>query len=602
MVKSTYNSIKVLSEIEHIQQRPGMYIGETENPTHLFHEVFDNSLDEAVSGHATKIDIVLNKDSFTLRDNGRGIPQNWNEEFKTYEPVLVAMKLHSGGKFDKEAYQIAIGLHGIGLVACNALSDQMTIETQRDKSKFFVEFNNALPNNPKIEKVTDKSSYTSVYVHPSPKFFVSTEFDKVAVESRLRLAVTFVPNLVITLNDIVVKPYETKELCRNSSTDIFISIFEDGKESIQVYYGYNLSAQNRDVNNGSVNLLEVNYGSHIRIFERAIKDAWLNIFDPEMKKFLNEDDCLCGVRGFTFVKLMNPSYTSQTKDTLAGSVKNYTTLLNGLSKSIQKDLLSNPKIVAALITKFKDYRTSLNKLSSSEYLNSVIEYGADETIDRSVILDSKLIDCTSNDRVGTELYIVEGDSAGGGIIPLRDPRVHAILPLRGKVMNVVDCDIKHILDNLEVRSLVNAIGAGCLHKEDVSKIRYEKIIISCDADEDGKNISALLLGALCYLVPGVVKAGKVYISETPLWGNYKSRPKDEFVPIFHQKDINPNWKTVRFKGLGSMDPEELCKSLLNPEFRRLRHVEVIDISDVTKIVGDSAYRKKMLVRKHLVEK
>lgn len=596
---ANYNKIKVLSELEHIRLRPGMYIGDTENPTHLFYEVFDNALDEAVSGHAKVISISLTPTSFSIMDDGRGIPQNWNEQYKMHDPVLVALKLHSGGKFDKDAYKISIGLNGIGLVACNALSDEMTIDTCREGKRFVVKFVSGMPQKPIVTDMGALPPYTAVTLSPSPKYFNTVETDKLAISNRLRLAVTFIKDLKITLNGDDVQPYTEKDLCPNCDTDVFQIDYKDGEEYVKCFLGYNTTVQAKSVNRGSVNLLEVNYGSHIRLFERALKDAWFGIIGAEDKKLIHEEDFLCGVRGFTLVQLLNPSYTSQTKDTLSGSVKNFNNLLNGLSKEISRVLQEKPKLVSALLNKFREYRKSLNRLSSSQYLDSVIEYGEEDSINRSIVLDSKLIDCISPDRDKTELYIVEGDSAGGGIIPLRDPNIHAVLPLRGKVMNVVDCDIKHILDNLEIRSLINAIGCGCLHRENVSKIRYQKIIVACDADVDGQNISALILGALCYLTPNVVKSGYVYIADMPLWGQRTAKTK-EFRPIFRQQDLNPHWDTFRFKGLGSMDPEELFKSLLDPTFRRLNLVEVLDIRSVTCIVGSSEFRKKMLMRKGLV--
>lgn len=517
-----YGKIRVLSELEHIRLRPSMYIGSLETPTHLFHEVFDNSLDEAIGGHATQIHITLDEKTHRIGvcDNGRGIPQNYNKEFKMHEPVLVAMKLHSGGKFDKDSYQTAIGLHGIGLVAVNALSEAMEIWTKRDAHRFCVVFDNGLPGSPNIEDWNKDDHGTTVSFIPSAKYFTSLEFDKMAIENRIRLALTFIKGLCITFNGTIVQPWTEKDLCPNTTTNVLSTEFKDGLDLIRVYLGYNESTQNRNFSRGSVNLLEVNYGSHIRVFERALKDAWMAIVDTETRKFLQEDDYLCGLRGYTFVQLANPSYTSQTKDTLGGSVRNYSNLVNGLSKNIERVLNANPKIVEKLLLKFKDYRASLNKLSSSQYFDQVVTYGSDDVVDRSVILDSKLIDCTSNDRDKTELFVVEGDSAGGGIIPLRDPRVHAVLPLRGKIMNVVDVDMVSILNNLEVRSLINSIGCGCLQREDVSKIRYSHIIIAGDADVDGQNIAALVLGALCYLTPKVVMSGHVYIADMPLFGQY----------------------------------------------------------------------------------
>lgn len=597
-----YNSIKVLGSIEAIRTRPGMFIGETDRPTHLLYELLDNAFDEANAGHATTIDVLVDTKSgkMTVCDNGRGFPQGFNEKEGMHDPVVAAMKLHSGGKFDKEAYKVSIGLHGVGLVACNALSDWMTISTGRGKSTFEVKFSDAIPGKPEIRKESGKS-FTKVSLQPSKRFFRSVKSDLKAVEARLALAVTFLGRKIdVTLNGKRVKRLSLQDLCPGCDTDILTATYA-GKngESATLHFGYDTKAVKRDVNHGSVNLLEVNSGVHIRVMEKAVREAWKKVVATDLAEYLEEEDYLCGLRGFILVNLLKPSYTSQTKENLAGNLKDLSEMADALTGELVKVLKKKPKLVASMSAKFRAYRESLNRLSDTKFLDEAISLGEDEgSIDRSLKQGSKLLDCTSKDREGTELYIVEGDSAGGSLIPLRDPKIHAILRLRGKTLNVVDRELSRIIGNEEIRSLLNSLGTGCLHKEDETKVRYERIIIATDADVDGKNILALLLGALCYLTPKLVKSGRIYIAKAPLFGQYDRKGK--FLPCWRQEDLDPAFGVERYKGLGSMNAKEVAESVMNPAKRRIVRVTLKKPDIVTDMVGSPEVRKAMLVSKGLI--
>ena len=600
---SNYDTIKVLPILEAIRKRPGMYIGETNHPTHLFFEILDNSLDEAQAGHANFIQINIGNDFFSVRDNGRGMPQSWNEEYKTYDPVVACTVAHSGGKFDKEAYNLSIGLHGVGMTAVNALSDKMLIETWRKDSKFSVDMIYGVPENIKIDKTNPlRDSGTTIEVWPSGKHFKSVLLEKDIILARIRLAKTFIKNLKINLNSEEVLGYSDAELCPKVDTKIFdLSKTLDNGESFKIKFGYSESDIRKDINRGSVNLLEVNNGAHINVSERAIKEAWKEIVDPTTLAYLSEDDYLCGVSSFILVNLLNPSYSSQTKEKLSGSIKDYDYLIKEIKSLIVKELKSkeNTKLVENLITKFKLYRQSINKASSTKFIDELIQMGdTGEDVTRGISLESKLLDCSSTNREETELFITEGDSAGGGLISQRDPNIHAILPLRGKTLNVINKDIKQILGNLEIRSLINAMGAGCAQREDVSRIRYGKIVIATDADVDGANIMALLLGALCFLTPSVVRSGRIYIATPPLFGQYDKNK--EFIPIWNQEDLDPKKQTLRFKGLGSMDPQELYKSLIDEKHRKIYKIELDDYEKVIKVVGNPEFRKLMFIEEGIL--
>ena len=651
-----YDKVTVLSIIEAVRKNPGMYIGETDNPLHLFHEVIDNALDEATAGYASIIQVSYDDSdgTVTVMDNGRGIPIRWNEEEEEWDPIVIATKAHSGAKFDAEAYDIKIGLHGIGITAVNALSEYLEIATLRDDKSFYVKFDDSEPGKPIIGESPLQG--TKITYKPNKEYFESVRIDKQRILARLRLATTFIPDLKVFYNSRQVEPLTDKDLCRDVDTPVWnIDVTTENGESMLLYFGYNTGTHRRDVQNGSVNLLRVDYGKHIEAMERAVRQAWSYAVDDKTRDYLESDDYLCGLRGFCLVKLRNPTYPSQTKEILGGPIKNFRSLIMDAAPIIADRIASNEVVFEALLRKFKDYRQHLNKLSSSKYLEEVIEVGSNNEYlqDRSIKPKSSFVDCISTSREGTELYVVEGDSAGGGIIPFRDPYKHAILPLRGKVLNVVNMDIKDILENIEIRSLINAIGVGCLHLTNVETVRYEKIIICTDADVDGSSIKALIIGALGYLMPEVIEGGYLYVAIAPLFGQYidsveietdtnfhKLRSEDlvkvegkgkrikarrvsvnnviledgkepetvekvkslgkSFYPVWDFNSRDENYELLRFKGLGSMDPDILSVSVLEPKTRQLQQVTMEDVKIVTDLVGQPTIRKRMLMDAGLV--
>ena len=594
--------IQVLSEAAHLRLRPGMYVGSTSDATHLFNEIIDNSLDEANAGYCTRIDIHYDNESFSVTDNGRGISQAFNNEHKEYDPILIATKLFSGGKFNKDNYKISVGLNGIGLTCCNYLSDKLSITTARDGSLFEVEFVDGIPKKPKISSCGKKDHGTSMEVFPSPNIFESVKINEDVVMSRARLAATFIENLVIFINDKIVEPFKPEDFCPKCDVPMLsANITLSEGEGVQVYFSYDTKATKTDISQGSVNLLSVNRGAHIKLLERVIVDAWQDIFDKETREYLDKYDSLIGLKGFIFINIKEPSWSSQTKDELGGRIASFNKFSEKLVPAIAKQLNTQKfaPFKKALIAKFKDYRSHQNQMTSSKFLDEVLTVGevAGWNINRGIKQDSKLVDCSSTDRENTEIYIVEGDSAGGNLIAKRDRKIHAILPLRGKVLNVVNKGLEEILNNLEIRSLINAIGCGVKHKEDPSLIRYSKIIIASDGDVDGKSIQALLIGALCYLIPKTVQKGLVYVAEAPL---FAQTHKKEFIPVWNEKDLVPGVKTSRFKGLGSFNADELYFAVLNPATRRLHQITSDSPLDAAEIVGNPSARKDMLLRKGVI--
>lgn len=605
---NTYNEIEKLNIIQAMRLRSGMYLGTTEEPHHLFNEVFDNALDEALSGNCSEISITLSDDNETLsvHDNGRGFPNHFNSE-GVHDVITSCTEAHSSGKFNHEAYKRSIGLHGIGITAVNAVSDKFSIYTVRDKVATIAEFSRGELQN--FSQIEDKSSVgTTVTVHADHSIYKSIKFDKTKIQSRLELAVTFC-DVKITFNGLEVNKLDDKDFAPNINTrlmNIDVTIPREFSEIVKgetvlrkvnerafIKFGYNMSGTRSDTSRGSVNLLRVDSGAHIRCFEKAIVEAWQSLVDEDTKNYLNSGDYLIGLSGFILVELTNPQYNSQTKDALSGTATDYRYIVKALVPSIIKELKSDKKLMEALIRKFKDYRSNLNKLSTSNYLDEMIKLGdSGSTTSRKLSIGSKLIDCTSKKREGTELYLAEGRSAAGGLIPYRNPKLHAILPLRGKVKNIIDLDIKDIVSNAEIRTLINAMGTGCFHKEDPDRCRYEKIIIETDADSDGYQIQALLLGVFLYCTPLTLKSGRIYIMETPLFGQYVD---NKFVPRWDESEINRKDHFLRFKGLGSFDANELASVSFDQDNRHLRQVTIDDANKAMKLIRSSSSKRQVMI-------
>jgi len=600
----TYDTIRVLENIEAIQLRPGMYIGSTEHPTHLAVEVIDNAIDEAIGGHTKLVSVLLNKNksSLSVIDHGRGFPYKSN----TGEDAVIASatKLHSGGKFGGDGYVTSSGLHGVGLVAVNALSSYLCISTARN-SKFRTylfengtyqsTLDNCIPN------INDPIIHSGSLVEfsPNPKFFESTVIRESVIVDKLKLAATLLPDIVFKYQDRVISRYSDEDLTGGGSSIPFQHISSgtvDGEE-IDIIIGYTDETEIPSYK-GSVNLLQVDRGTHINEIIYAIYDAWAPFIQGTI---LERFDVHCGLRLFVNCKLKSPAYTSQTKECLSIRKDSIVNLKENIRKAITKWLSTSPH-KDKLISRFLEYRRALNELSSKKLLDTVIEHGQvnDGVVERRSSGSTKLIDCNSKSREGTELFVIEGDSAGGSLIATRDISKHAILPLRGKILNVVDQPIEYIIKNIEIRSLINAIGAGAFFKQNAEKCRYEKIILATDSDYDGQNILALLIGCLCYVSPEVVELGYVYAAEMPIYGQVDKR--GVFRPVYNKQDLDSRWSYEHYKGLGSMDPHQLAKVTFNEDHRRLIQITVNreTIKDVFNIIGTAEGKRRILTEAGLI--
>ena len=488
--KYTSASIQELSPLEHLRLNPAMYIGDSDTPTHLLYEIFDNALDEANAKYASLVLVKLDLENgiYTIADNGRGIP------FEDGALIKVATKMFSGGKFKKgenSAYGAAIGLHGIGMFAVTALSEWVKITVYRDNKKVYYKFVNCEVSEEKIEDFdcSKKPASTVVEFKPDKKYFDSVKVDVNRIRMRLQLASVHIDQLrLIFING------KDKEVIKMTMDEHFDSafwkkcdkdkrtpLFEVSKkikgEEVRIIFGWDMSSYSQPIVGGTVNLLPVDMGAHINGAYNVIRDVFENIGRKEKLNW-NQTDYRIGLRMYVAVQLYKPGYTSQTKEKLEDKVHALDPLFKDLDKEIEKKLRENDELFRRLITFTDSYRSSLNakgKIIKSQK-GSVTRF--------SQILDSKLKDCSSTDVEKCEIFITEGDSASGGLVQCRNTKYHAILGLKGKIPNLTIGN-KDFLKNKELCELINALGCGIGKDFDVESLRYSKICITTDADADG---------------------------------------------------------------------------------------------------------------------
>jgi DNA gyrase/topoisomerase IV subunit B len=490
MPDQTYDhkNIKTLSEIEHVQTNPGMYIGEVDKPNHLIYEVLDNALDEANAKHASLIGVFIDnvKNIFTVSDNGRGIPIGDNTIPR------VATKLFSGGKFSKgsegSAYGIAAGLHGIGLVAIAALSDWLEITVYRDDKRAFYRFENSVLVKEEIVDFTDTKPFsTQISFKPSKKYFESIKMDVSPIRERMKIASIHIPHLKLILivdgnKEIIncnIDDFFKEELLNNRTSDV-TPIFTVKKkvkdEELLVKFAWDLSTPSSSKQYGSVNLLSVSQGTHINRVYSAFKNVFVEFAKKEKLNYLPQD-CLIGFRAFTSISLYRPEYTSQTKEKLSTSKSKLDHLFDKLEDKISQLIDKSPELKSELLAFFEGYRKSLS-------VNKNIVKGGKNVSRFNHIIDSKLKDCISKSVDRCELFITEGSSAAGGLVQCRDPKYHAILGLKGKIPNLAGTK-RDFLKNKEIVEIVNALGTGIEPEFNIDALRYNSVIISTDADPDG---------------------------------------------------------------------------------------------------------------------
>ena len=617
-MSKTYSSdnIKVLSDREHIQLRKAMYIGEAADPRTLLSEIIDNALDECQAGYseAVIVSIDTKKHIYEVRDYGRGIPhgkKELNGEMKETLEILLT-KSNSGGKFDSSAYKCSSGLHGLGITITNALSKHICITSYR-KGKYVK--GEAFGTDEVTIKYgkSDEHDGTHVIFEPDAKFFNTVEIPIAFVKDRCRIAsaLGFRARLIVDGEEIDTNA-SIFDLMKEESSEVStyvqiepIEVVSSSEEIMKVAIKY--TSETNDRYFGYTNLL-VNYlgGTHVQELSKTIIATWKEFIEkhknvkPDIE--LHNNDYLVGLRSVCAVFISNPEFSSQTKEKLVVNKKYFEELMELFSKQLYKYLHDHADVAHQLVKRFEQYRAAQNALLSQKEIGSLIkineEFG-DNIRRRSVV--SKLVDCTSKKRENTEMFIVEGDSAKGPYLFTRNKELQAILPLKGKILNVTFKSIKDAVQNSEICDIANAIGAGIGASCDASKSRYDKIIISSDADEDGKHITSLLASLFVNLFPDLVKEGKVWIALPPLfsWGD---NPKN-FGWCNDIKDIPKNVKTFhRFKGLGEMENSQLKYYCVDPETRREIQLEYpSDIDEFNRIVGSSQGKNDLLKELGIIE-
>ena len=606
--KYDQSDIQVLEGLEPVRKRPGMYIGSTDERGlhHLITEVVDNSIDEALAGYCTQIDVTLNNDgSCTVADNGRGIPTGIIEKEGKSAVEVVLTKLHAGGKFGGSGYKISGGLHGVGVSCVNALSKWLKVDVYQNGYHYYMQFTRGVADAPlkKLEK-SDRRG-TIVTFLPDDTIFETVEFDYETIKNRFREIAFLNKGIVITLTDKregkeKSDTFEFKggiiefvEFLNKNKTPLFPHPIYFNKftptSEVEVAFQYN-DGYNEIIHAYANNINTEEGGTHLDGFKKALTKvindyAQKNKILKESEK-LSGEDCREGITAVISVKLMNPQFEGQTKTKL-GNSEMRTIVEKAVTEGFGDYLEENPSEARELVLK------SVTAQRAREAARLARESTRRKGVLESTTLPGKLADCTEKDPTHCEIYLVEGDSAGGSAKQGRDRRFQAILPLRGKILNVEKARLNHILENNEIKSMITAFGAGIHDDFDESKLRYDKIICMTDADVDGAHIRILLLTFFFRFMRPLIEKGHVYAAQPPL---YKLNRGKEELYFYSDEELEANLSQYgrkgitiqRYKGLGEMNPEQLWETTMNPENRVLIQITMKDA-----VEADAMFNKLM---------
>ena len=628
----TAKQIQVLEGLVAVRKRPSMYIGSTSSRGlhHLLDEVVDNSIDEAMAGYCKKIEVVIRPDnSVTVTDDGRGIPVDIHKETKLPAVTIVLTKLHAGGKFGGSGYRVTGGLHGVGISVVNALSEWLEVEVTRDKKVFFQRFEKG--NATSGLKIIGKSSRsgTKITFKPDSAIFEDTNFNFDTITHRLREIAFLNAGVKINLKD---EREENKEISYkyNGVISEFVSYlkknkdvlfskpicFKGKKEDVEVEAALQYNDGYIDnVLSFANNINTEEGGTHLAglkaAITRVINDYARNNISSNGKKLslkegennLSGNDVREGLTAVISVKLLNPQFEGQTKTKLGNSeVRGIVSSVvgEGLNNFLNENPSVSKKILAKAISALSAREAARKARNLVRQKNGILGLGT---------LPGKLADCSEKDPLFREIFLVEGDSAGGSAKQGRDRRFQAILPLRGKILNVEKARLHKILDNNEIRSMVTALGISIGEDLDVEKLRYYKIIIMTDADVDGAHIKTLLLTFFFRYMKPLIERGNIYIAQPPL---YKVEYNKKSHYLFNEqelkdklKEIEGNPRIQRYKGLGEMNPEQLWETTMNPGNRVLKRIELednIEAEDMfTILMGSTVEPRKEFIYKHSLE-
>ncbi|RRJ63015.1 DNA topoisomerase (ATP-hydrolyzing) subunit B [Paenibacillus oralis] len=625
MNEQTYDesNIQVLEGLEAVRKRPGMYIGSTSvrGLHHLVWEVVDNSIDEALAGYANKIDVIVHEDnSVTVIDNGRGIPVGLNEKLQKSTLEVVMTVLHAGGKFGGGGYKVSGGLHGVGVSVVNALSTKVVVEVSRDGHAYQQEYHRGVPQyDVRIIGDTDETG-TKTRFYPDPEIFTETTvFDYNTLLTRIRELAFLNKGINLSLTDE-----------RTGASDSFH--YEGGIKEYVIYLNHNKEVLHEEpiYVEGQRDMIQVEvalqynegYTENIYSFannihtheggthESGFKSALTRIINDYARKAgmikdndnnLTGDDVREGLTAIISVKIPEPQFEGQTKTKLGNSeVRGIVESL--FAEKLQEFLEENPSVSRRVLEK------SLQASRAREAARKARELTRRKSALEVSALPGKLADCSSKDASISELYIVEGDSAGGSAKQGRDRHFQAILPLRGKILNVEKARLDRILGNAEIRAIITALGTGIGEEFDLTKARYHKIIIMTDADVDGAHIRTLLLTFFFRYMRKIIEAGYIYIAMPPLFKIERNKTvryaqsekeRDEIIAEFGE-GVKVN--VQRYKGLGEMNPEQLWETTMDPESRTMQQVSIADAIQADAIfdtlMGDNVEPRRDFIHEH----
>ena len=618
--------IQVLEGLEAVRKRPGMYIGSTSSRGlhHLVYEIVDNSVDEALAGYCSEIKVFINQDnSITVEDNGRGIPVGIQPKMKRPAVEVVFTVLHAGGKFGGGGYKVSGGLHGVGSSVVNALSDWLEVQVSRDGKVYQQRYERGnICYDLKVVGETDKTG-TRVTFKPDATIFDDVIYDFETLKVRLRETAFLTKNLKISLTDL--RPEEPVERTFHYEGGIkeFVEYLNKGKTAIydKVIYcegvknniNVEVALQHNDGYNESVysfvnNIITPEGGMHMTGFRAALTKVFndyarSNNYLKDKDDNLSGDDLREGLTAIISVKIEEPQFEGQTKQKL-GNAEARTAVESVMSEQMVYFLEQNPSVAKTIVDKAvmaQRARLAARKARDVARKSNLTE---------SMALPGKLADCSSKNPDECEIYIVEGDSAGGSAKTARNRATQAILPLRGKILNVEKARIDHILENAEIKAMITAFGTGIHDNFDVEKLRYNKIIIMTDADVDGAHIATLLLTFFYRFMPDLIREGHVYLAQPPLYRLEKNKKfwyaysDDELASIIEEVGRDQNNKVQRYKGLGEMDAEQLWDTTMDPEKRILLRVSIsqddeteVDLTFNT-LMGDKVEPRKKFIEEN----
>ena len=620
------SKIQVLEGLEAVRKRPGMYIGSTSSSGlhHLVYEIVDNSIDEALAGYCDRIEVIIEPDDvICVRDNGRGIPVDIQEQTGKSALEVVFTVLHAGGKFGGGGYKVSGGLHGVGASVVNAMSEWLVVHVHKNGKIYEMKFSRGnITQEMKIVGDTDRTG-TTVRFKPDPEMFDDTVYDYDTLHTRMREQAFLNGGLYISTEDKREGKEQKDEMCYAGGIREFVSFINHNKTPLHnevIYMKGERSDSEAEIAlqyNDSYNEIIVSFANNIHTPEGGMHETGfrtaltrvLNTYGTKVGILKNDDklsgeDCREGMTAIISVKLTEPQFEGQTKAKL-GNSEMRTLVDNVVSDKLEQFLEENPAVGKAILEKAMTAsraREAARKARESVRRKTGLESGQ---------MPDKLRDCNERDASLTELYIVEGDSAGGSATQGRDSRFQAILPLWGKMLNVEKARADKVYGNDKLAPVITALGAGIGDEFDVNKLRYHKIVIMADADVDGAHIRTLMLTFFFRFMRPLVEQGYVYSAVPPLYKltrgkttrvAFSDEERDRISAELRGDNANAKVDISRFKGLGEMDPHELWETTMNPETRTLRRIcleDAVKADEIfTILMGEQVEPRKAFIEEN----